>query len=197
MNKIRSLVFLATIVSALALRADNVEDKIAANFFLPEQVKKYAEVLNLTDDQKGKLRDAYEGAQQKVEQLKEQQQADADKFNELAKQSHVDEKAIFAQGDKFLDTDREIKHLQLGLLVLIKNTLIPEQQATLNAIKALDPKIKEATKIADKWKADGRDMSKLEGMKSEFESALQSGKIKDAEAIVDRALDILNERGGK
>jgi Spy/CpxP family protein refolding chaperone len=193
----RQLVILSTLAMCLATRADNTEEKIARNFYLPEQVRKYADALNLTEDQKTTLKNAYESAQQKVEQLKAQQQAEAQKFNELAKAAQVDEKALFAQGDKYLDADREIKHAQLALLITIKNNLTAEQKATLDGMKALAPKLQEAQKLGDKWKSEGRDMTKLEGMKAEFDAALQAGKIKEADALVDRALDILNERAGK
>ncbi len=184
---------LATVPAAFAARADRLEEKLAGNFFLPELVKKNVEILNLTEDQKTSLASAYENSQQKVGDLKQQAEAETDKLVELTKPQHVDEKAIFDEGEKLLALDHEIKHTQLALLITIKNSLTPEQQAVLNNIKLLDPKMKQALALADKWKADGRDLSPFEGAKSEFESNLKDGKTREAEAVLDRVIKALGE----
>jgi len=186
-----------TCVAGVALAGDPLEEKLIGSFFLPEQVRSQAGILGLTDGQKTTLSEANDAAEGKVSRLKEQLQAEADKFTELAKQPRLDEKALVAQADKILDVDREVKHEQLRLLILIKNTLTAEQQATLNGIKSLDPKLTEAKKLAEKWKTDGRDLSKVEGMRSDFEAQLQAGKVKEAGATLDRALDILTGRDAK
>lgn len=196
MKNIRlAFAFILAIASAApAARADKLEQTILGNFYAPEQIKKYADLLNLTDDQKTTLRTAYENAQQRVEGLKQQLETETEKLGELTKPRHIDEKAATDQGEKLLTLDREIKHTQFALLIAIKNNLTPEQQNTLGTIKALDPKIKEAEKLVEKWKADGRDLTKLGDMKAEFDADLASGKVKEAETLVDRALDILNDR---
>ncbi len=196
-RQLASIVALSVFAAGLAVGADNLEEKLGESFYRPEQIKKCAPMLNLTEEQQTTLKNAYEAAVDKVGQLKEQIRAESEKFAALAKEQHLDEKALTAQGDKILDLDREMKHEQLHLGVLIKNTLTPEQQTTMNGVNALDPKLREATKLADKWKADGRDLSKLVEMKTDIEAKLQAGNVKEAEATLDRALDILNERTGK
>ena len=186
-----------TFVAGVASAGDHLEEKLIGSFYLPEQVRSQAGILGLTDGQKTTLSEANDAAEVKVSRLKEQLQAAADMFAELAKQPRVDEKALVAQADKILDVDREMKHEQLRLLILIKNTLTAEQQATLNGIKTLEPKLSEAKKLAEKWKAEGRDLSKVEEMRSDFEAQLQAGKIKEAGATLDHALDLLNGRDAK
>lgn len=186
-----------TFMAGVASAADHLEEKLIGSFYLPEQVRSQVGILGLTDEQKTTLSAASDAAEGKVSRLKEQMQAEADTFTELAKRPRVDEKALVAQADKILDVDREMKHEQLRLLILIKNTLTAEQQATLSGIKTLEPKLLEAKKLAEKWKAEGRDLSKVEAMRSDFEEQLQSGKIKEAEATLDRALEILNGRDAK
>ena len=186
-----------TVVAGIAFAGDRLEEKLIGSFFLPEQVRSQAGILGLTDEQKTTLSEANDAAEGKVSRLKEQLQAEADTFTELAKQPRVDEKALVAQTDKILDVDRKMKHEQLQLLILIKNTLTAEQQETLNGIKSLEPKLTEAKKLAEKWKTEGRDLSKVEAMRSDFEAQLQTGKIKEAGATLDRALDILNGRDAK
>jgi Spy/CpxP family protein refolding chaperone len=200
MNRIVSIALsaLMTLTLAGAARAaDKLEERIAGSFFLPEQVRKSAELLNLSEEQKGRLQAAAESGQQKVEQLKQQAEAEGDKFIELAKPAKVDEKALVAQGDKLLDLDHQIKRAQLSLLIAIKNELTETQQAVLNQLKALDPKLKQARQLADQWKADGRDVAQFEGAKAEFESQLRAGQLKEAEATLDRVLQALAAAAGK
>ena len=47
----------------------------------------------------------------------------------------VNEQQALSQLDRILDTEREIKHLHVGLAVRIKNKLTPEQQSKLQAFK--------------------------------------------------------------
>jgi Spy/CpxP family protein refolding chaperone len=43
----------------------------------------------------------------------------------------VDETAVLDEVDRILNLEREIKRAQVGLMVRIKNTLTPQQQAKL------------------------------------------------------------------
>jgi hypothetical protein len=153
---------------------------------------KSKDILSFSEEQQSTLRDAYESAQQKINSLNESLRAEVEKLNELTKARKLDEKAVLAQGDKVLEAERVLKHEELAMLVLIKNSLTPEQQATLNGIKALDPKIKQVKELAEKWKAEGKDLSQFEPMKSEFESDLKQGKGREAESLLDHVLQILN-----
>lgn len=187
------LVIAIAALAASAARADHLEARITAHFYTPEQIKKYADLLGLTAEQTDKLRGAYEGTQQKVEQLKQQQQAEVEKFVGLCSPQRVDEQALAAQGEKLMDAERDIRRAQLALLVTIKNSLTPGQQGILDSVKALDPKLREAREAAERWKADGRDLSRFQDARTEFESLLAAGKVKEAESLLDRTLKSLNE----
>ncbi len=54
----------------------------------------------------------------------------------LVKQERIDEQSVLAELDKILDLEREIKRAQISLVVKIKNTLTPEQQARLQELKS-------------------------------------------------------------
>src|SRR5258708_7242143 len=98
-------------------------DALTDAFFPPELLAKNHEQLGLTEEQSSALRSAFEDAQQRVQGLQQEMRRESEKLAELAKPERVDEKAISAQADKTLDIERQIKHAQLSLLVLIKNTL--------------------------------------------------------------------------
>ena len=187
---------LVALTQTAVLRAQSeLEKKIAGNFFLPELIIKTHEMLHLSEDQKTALHDGYESSQTKVGALNERLQKELEQFNDLTKQRKLDAEAIFAQGDKVLAAEREVKRAQLALLILIKNTLTPEQQATLNGLKALEPKLQQVSKLAEKWKAGGKDVSQFEPLKAEFETDLKDGRVKEAEAVLERAMKLLTEKG--
>jgi Spy/CpxP family protein refolding chaperone len=54
----------------------------------------------------------------------------------LVKQESINEQQVLAQLDKVLGIEREIKRLQLSLVIQIKNKLTPEQRARLMEIKS-------------------------------------------------------------
>src|SRR5437773_2407875 len=106
-------------------------DAIADAFFAPELIMQAQDALGVTEEQKNNLRESFEKTQQHMQQLQEQLKGEVAKLTELANQAQVEEKAALTQADKILDVEREIKHAQLTLLVQIKNSLTPEQQARL------------------------------------------------------------------
>ena len=85
---------IVTFAAGVAFAGDRLEEKLIGSFFLPEQVRSQVATLGLTDEQKTTLSEANDAAEGKVSRLKEQLQAEADKFTELAKQQRVDEKAL-------------------------------------------------------------------------------------------------------
>jgi len=60
---------------------------------------------------------------------------DAEKMTHLLQATPVDEAQVLDQVDKILNTERDVKKTQITLLVRIKNTLTPEQQAKLNEMR--------------------------------------------------------------
>jgi Spy/CpxP family protein refolding chaperone len=62
-------------------------------------------------------------------------QAETQKLIELVKAPHVDESAALSQVDKVLGIERDVKRQHVTLLIRIKNTLSPEQQAKLRSMR--------------------------------------------------------------
>jgi hypothetical protein len=115
----------------------------------------------------------------------------------------VDESALHQQLDKILDLEREAKHLHIGLVVSIKNLLTPEQQAKLREIakqgikeageetrKRLTEKMERIQAAAQKRAESGQDPTEiLQTMEQTFKPLIDAGKIIEAEAVLDRALE--------
>ena len=110
-------------------------DPVAENLFPPELVMQHQQALALTDKQKDFFKTELRKAQLRFTELQWQLQDEAEKLAALTKQEHVDEQAVLTQMDKVLAAEREIKRIQISLIVRIKNKLTPEQQTRLQEIK--------------------------------------------------------------
>ena len=200
----RELTPLIALCAAFALALTSFDshaaDPIMEGFFSPEQIMSSHEQLGLTDSQGATLKSAFDDAHQRMEGMQQQMQAESKKLAELAKPERVDEKAVIAQADKMLDLEREMKHTQLSLLVVIKNTLTADQQAKLTALKkdskgstaGLEEKVQKVKDAAQRWQQEGRDLSPILAMKGEVEALMAQGKTAEVSAVLDKALKILN-----
>jgi len=197
------LIPLIALCAAFLLFLTAVEGRAAESmidgFFSPELIVKNHDQIGLTDDQAASLKTAFEDAQQRVKGLQEQMQQESKKLAELAKPEKVDEKAVITQADKILDIEREIKHAQLSLLVVIKNTLTADQQAKLKELSpagtagaGLETKVNQVKEAVQRWQQAGRDLSQFAGLKTEIDSLMAAGKIAEVNEVLDRTLKILN-----
>ena len=186
-------------------------DPFAGAFFPPELVMLARDQIGMTQEQQVAFRDRGEKLRPRFDELRGRLERETVALAALAKKERVEEAAIIAQLDKVLDAERELKHLQIGLLVTIKNLLTPEQQAKLHQI-AKDGGAKDSgAKLADqmrkrltdkvtlvqagmqKWAASGRDPSAIgQAMEEKFKPLIEAGKVIEAAAVLDRLLQQLN-----
>ena len=186
---------LGLVLGASLLAQPSVPSAVGDSLFPPDLLKTHHQVLNLTEEQKAWLIEEVAKVEGQVAEMQRQSQKEQDALAAVLKKARVDEAAALAQADKALDLEREIKRAQFLLLVRIKNKLTPEQQATLTEIKArgavLQEKLRKAQEIAKRWQAEGKDFSQVQQLKDEFETQARAGKVKEAEATLDKALKIL------
>ena len=64
--------------------------------------------------------------------------AEGEKLARLLQNATVDETQVLEQVDRILTLEREVKRAQMGLMVRIKNTLTPAQQAKLRELRGAD-----------------------------------------------------------
>jgi Spy/CpxP family protein refolding chaperone len=126
-------IILASATAAFAQQPPS--DPIGDNFFAPELLIAHQREIALTDDQREFLKAESRKAQLRFTELQWQLMDESEKLAALVKQDHVDEQQALASLDKILDVEREIKKLQISLVVRIKNKLTPDQQAKLMEIK--------------------------------------------------------------
>ena len=193
------------LAASLPLLAADKPDPFTGAFFPPELVFLARDQIGLTQQQQEAFQDRLGKTQARSEELRVKLERETAALAALAKQERVDEAALGTQLDKVLDAERELKHLQVGLLVAIKNLLTPEQQAKLRDIakdggtqlmetagKRLTAKVERVTASVKKWAESGRDPSDfLKVMEEKFKPLIEAGKAVEAEAELDRVLERL------
>ena len=120
------------------------QDPLAQFIFPPELVMGHQREIGLTDEQKTYLRGEIQRVTVRFTELQWQLQDAMEGLVSLMKEGNVNEQQAQLQLDKILDTEREIKHLHIGLAIRIKNKLTPEQQSRLQGMKRREPHPPEA-----------------------------------------------------
>ena len=113
------------------------QDPLAQFIFPPELVMGHQREIDLTDEQKTYLRGEVQRVTLRFTELQWQLQDAMEGLASVMKESTANEQQALSQLDKILDTEREIKHLHIGLAIRIKNKLTPEQQSKLQGIKRM------------------------------------------------------------
>ena len=128
----RTIMLIAMLILSLAFFAQNT---LKEQLFPPEMVMKHKQVLNLTAEQEEFIKQQYNQAQTKYNNLK-WELADARKVlrDDLA-QSEINVAETKPKLEKLLGLERSIKLLQFDLFVKIKNQLTAEQQQKLEEIR--------------------------------------------------------------
>jgi Spy/CpxP family protein refolding chaperone len=111
------------------------DDPFARAFFPPEMVMQHQSELGLQDSQRTTITSAVQSAQAKLMDVQWKLSAEAEKMGRLLGGAQVDESQVLEEVDRILGLEREIKRAQISLMVRIKNTLTPAQQAKLAEIR--------------------------------------------------------------
>src|SRR5215471_786365 len=104
------------------------------NFFPPELIMQHQNAIGLTAEQQAAMRAEMQKMMAQFTDLQWQQSAETEALAALVAKEKPDEKEVLTQLDKLLNIENQIKRLHTGLLIRIKNTLTPEQQAKLREL---------------------------------------------------------------
>ena len=110
-------------------------DDFGRNFFPPELVMQHQGEIGLQDSQRAALASAIQQAQGKFTDVQWKLSAEGEKMSKLLQPAQVDETQVLEEVDRILALEREMKRTQISLMVRIKNTLTPAQQAKLMEIR--------------------------------------------------------------
>ena len=185
------------------LRAQTApSDPVADHLFAPDLVMHFQAEIGLGDAQRERLQEEMERVHPRFQESQERLQKETASLGQLLKSDRVDEKAALAQLVKIQNSERDIKRTQLELLIGIKNRLTADQQAKLQDLKAkyvaeappqaLVAKAEKVQAGVERWQNEGRDPSAVGEIMQELEPLMSGGRFKEAEAVLDRALKVLN-----
>lgn len=111
------------------------QDPFARFLFPPELVMQHQGEINLQEAQRTTLQTAIQQAQSKFVDIQWKLSAEGERLARLLQSATVDEAQVLEQVDRILGLERDVKRTQIGLLVRIKNTLTPAQQAKLMELR--------------------------------------------------------------
>jgi Spy/CpxP family protein refolding chaperone len=206
LKRIACIALLAALGPLLAAAESKpTADPLAGAFFSPELVLLAKDRIALTPEQWQAFQARMEQTKPRSDELRARLERETAALAALAKQERVDETALVAQFDRVLDVERELKHLHLGVVVVIKNLLTPGQQAQLrqlaqdggaqlaeDARHRLTAKVERVKQAAQKWGQSGRDPASIaKTMTDKIKPLIEAGKIVEAEAELDRLLEQL------
>ena len=116
------------------------DDPLGDVIFPPEMIMQHQRELALTDEQKSFMRGEIQRTTTRFNDLQWQLQDAMEALREIVKGPQVNEELALAQLGKVLDAEREIKTLQMGMAIRIKNKLTPEQQTKLQTMRFFTPR---------------------------------------------------------
>ena len=103
--------------------------------FSPELVMEHQIELGLDDSERQVLRQAVQQAQAKFTDLQWRLSAETERLDTILREPVLREQTVLDQVDRVLALERDLKRTKIALLVRIRNTLTPEQQAKLAELR--------------------------------------------------------------
>ncbi|HEX8911268.1 MAG TPA: hypothetical protein VF796_02830 [Humisphaera sp.] len=192
-------------------RAQPRPDPLADAMIPPQLLLQHADEVGLDAGQKEFIQGRLQKMQEMYPELQRQLQKEVAALGQLLGQEHPDEQEAVAQLDKVLEGERQIKHAQLSLALAIRGTLTGEQRERVKRLQqkliaegrakgpaaqppeSLRAKLQQVQERARKWKEGGKDPSAARSLMEEVQPLMRDGKFKEAEAVLDRALQALEE----
>lgn len=101
----------------------------------PELVMEHQIELGLDESERQTLRQAVQQAQVKFTDLQWRLSAETERLDAILRGSVLQEREVLDQVDRVLALERDLKRTKIALLVRIKNTLTPAQQAKLGELR--------------------------------------------------------------
>jgi len=103
--------------------------------FTPKLVMEHQQEIGLRPAQAEAIKRAMNETQHQLLDLQWRLDAESEALAKLLDADHVDEAAVLAKLEQVTSIEQQVKKTNFALLVRVKNTLDPEQQAKLRAIR--------------------------------------------------------------
>jgi TonB-dependent SusC/RagA subfamily outer membrane receptor len=116
-------------------RSPELNDPFAVHLFPPDLIMANQREIGLQDRQREAIVSELQQSQATFVELQWKLSSESEQLEALLQASPVNEQAALAQIDRVLAAEREIKRVQVGMLIRIRNTLTPQQQAKLTELR--------------------------------------------------------------
>ncbi|MCB0644622.1 MAG: hypothetical protein KDC44_23420 [Phaeodactylibacter sp.] len=111
------------------------QNELDQNLFEPELVMEHQKAIGLTESQKTVIIQEIQTAQAEFTKWQWELRSATDELQEMIASQKVDESRTIQQLEKILELERNIKQIQMRLMIRIKNQLTRQQQEKLLALK--------------------------------------------------------------
>jgi hypothetical protein len=101
----------------------------------PELVMEHQNELGLSESERQVLRQSVQQAQARFTDLQWRLSAETERLDTILREPVLREAQVLEQVDRVLALERDLKRTKIALLVRIKNTLTPDQQAKLAGMR--------------------------------------------------------------
>lgn len=113
----------------------SLQDPFGRFLFPPDLVMAQQREIGLSDDQRATIVNDLQKSQASFVDLQWKMSTETEQLERLLEGANVNESAVLAQLDRVLAMEREIKRAQVSLLIRVRNTLTPQQQARLTELR--------------------------------------------------------------
>jgi len=163
--------------------------------------------VGLTDEQRDAIRDAVENSHQQSSEKQMTLQAAVETLGEILQEYKIEEPKAIEGLDSVVDAERAVKQLHLQMLVQVNNILTESQRNALRKFHAIqrekrDPKalekrltakVKQVQKGVQAKSQAGEQPIEIVELMQKFPKLMELGKHDEAEAVLDKALELLGE----
>jgi Spy/CpxP family protein refolding chaperone len=179
------------------------EEHFSQILISPQFIMEHAEGIGFTAEQKAAVRAAAEEAHsQSKEKMVAVNESRASLKQTLESES-IDETAALTKLETILNAESAVKRVQLKLLVQVNNLLSPQQRSALRSAQQktawsvstrerLEKKLEKVRVAVMAQSETGSPPFAVSELMTQFPKLMQTGKHKEAEAILDEALQRLN-----
>ncbi len=182
--------------------AEQTEQQIHTQLFSPELLMQHREELGLTDEQLARIHSHLDKVQADAAEAQKKLDPVTRKLAELLGAESVDEAAAMKQLEDVFNAEREMKRLHMRVMIRIRNELTAKQQGLAAKFnqerkpddlqKRLQSKVTRIQQEFQRRAEAGQPPVEAMQLLQSFPEQMQAGRAKEAEAILDRVLKMLD-----
>ena len=178
-------------------------DSLSGYFFSPELIVQNADRIQLSDEQRTEIESQVTLLKTAIPELQADLKVQIESLAQQIKSNSGDEPAVLAKLEEVLALESEIKRKQVTMLLRVRNQLTPEQQEGIQLVRQelvqqqreagqrIQQKLQQVQQAVQRLAAQGKPPAAVIQMLQPFNGLIQQGRIAEAEALLDQALQNL------